>query len=210
MQVVACMPTESPPLPPASARQRLLDAATQVFSREGLAGSTPREIARVAGVNEVTLFRHFHTKEGLISAVVGQNFGPPILSQPVAATPDLRADLQGHARRYETLLRQNLPLIRTMLGEIHHHADHERQVFQAIFRPLREALLARLEGAVREGRLRAGTNPGMLADQFGAMLFTGVLRRSSPHLRIEYSAEEHLQGVVDLIVGGAGLPPGQA
>lgn len=191
---------------PASTRQRLLDAAAQVFAREGLAGSTTREIARAAGVNEVTLFRHFHTKEGLIAAVVGQNFGtqPTETQAPAATTSDLRIDLLEHARRYEALLGENLPLIRTMLGEIHHHADHERQVFHAIFRPLRTALVERLELAVQQGRLRAGTHAEMLADQFGAMIFTGVLRRSSSQLKIEYSAEDHLQGVVDLIVYGAG------
>ncbi|MEH2385114.1 MAG: helix-turn-helix domain-containing protein, partial [Nostoc sp.] len=44
-------------------RTRLIEAASQVFASLGVQGATTREIARVAGVNEVTLFRHFASKE---------------------------------------------------------------------------------------------------------------------------------------------------
>jgi AcrR family transcriptional regulator len=192
------------------ARQRLLAAAARVFARDGLSGATTRAIAREAGVNEVTLFRLFRTKERLLDAVVGQNFGPESAQDrpPVpAATGDLRADLQGHARRYERLLEDNLPLIRAMIGEIHHHGDHERQVFKAIFRPLREALIARLESAVAQGVLRPGADPVILADLFNGMVFTGVLRRASPHVKKEYPGAGYLSAAVDLLLQGASRRP---
>jgi AcrR family transcriptional regulator len=44
-------------------KKRILAAAELVFSRDGFQGATTREIARQAGVNEVTLFRHFRTRE---------------------------------------------------------------------------------------------------------------------------------------------------
>src|SRR5580658_7732181 len=62
---------------PRPARERLLDAATAVFARDGLAGSTTREIARAAGVNEVTLFRLFSTKQNLLTAVLERIFAAP-------------------------------------------------------------------------------------------------------------------------------------
>jgi AcrR family transcriptional regulator len=37
-------------------KKRILAAAELVFSRDGFQGATTREIARQAGVNEVTLF----------------------------------------------------------------------------------------------------------------------------------------------------------
>ena len=54
----------------AQTHSRLLKAASEVFAASGIAGATTREIARVAGVNEVTLFRHFQSKEQLLAAVV--------------------------------------------------------------------------------------------------------------------------------------------
>jgi AcrR family transcriptional regulator len=188
-------------------RQRLLEGAARVFARSGLAGSTTREIAREAGVNEVTLFRHFQSKDRLIAAVIGENFGAQaVQSQPAApaATGDLRADLTEHARRYEHLLKENLPLIRTMIGEIHHHGDHERQVFKAIFRPLREALVARLQTAQAASELAPALAAEVLADLFSGMIFTGVLRRSSAQVKLEYSAGSYQAAAVDLILRGAG------
>ncbi len=54
------------------ARERLLAAAAEVFSREGLQGATTRVIAREAGVSEVTLFRLFENKERLLAEVLAQ------------------------------------------------------------------------------------------------------------------------------------------
>jgi AcrR family transcriptional regulator len=193
--------------PTSSTRQRLLEGAARVFARDGIAGSTTREIAREAGVNEVTLFRHFQSKDGLIAAVIRENFGAAAIQAhqvPPVLTSDLREDLTKHAVRYDELLKENLPLIRTMIGEIHHHADHELQVFKAIFRPLRESLLARLQAASADGHLIAGVDPEILADLFLGMIFTGVLRRNVPHLKLEYTAETYLEAAVDLVVRGAG------
>lgn len=191
-------------LPPA--RQRLLDAAARVFARDGLTGATTRAIAREAGVNEVTLFRLFKTKEALLDAVVGQNFGtaaPRPGPKPPRPTADLRADLLAHARSYEKLLGDNLPLIRAMIGEIHHHGDHERQVFKAIFRPLREALIGRLEAASATRQIPPSANPAILADLFNGMIFTGVLRRASHHTQQEYPATRYRVAAVDLLLRGA-------
>jgi AcrR family transcriptional regulator len=187
-------------------RQRLLEGAARVFARAGIAGSTTREIAREAGVNEVTLFRHFQSKERLIAAVIGENFGTQAVQaqqSPPASDGDLRSALTEHARRYDQLLKENLPLIRTMIGEIHHYGDHERQVFKAIFRPLREALVTRLHAAQAAGRLLATAHPEILADLFGGMIFTGVLRRNSSQFKCEYSAGNYVAAAVDLIVRGA-------
>src|SRR3954466_8351143 len=63
------------PVMSASTRERLLAAAARVYARVGLNGATTRGIAAEAGVNEVTLFRHFKSKDRLLAAVVGDNFG---------------------------------------------------------------------------------------------------------------------------------------
>jgi AcrR family transcriptional regulator len=49
-------------------RERLLDAAETVFTEKGTGAST-EEVARQAGVGIGTVFRHFPTKEALLSAV---------------------------------------------------------------------------------------------------------------------------------------------
>ena len=47
-------------------REALLTAAVKLFGEVGSRGATTRRIAQEAGVNEVTLFRHFGKKEELM------------------------------------------------------------------------------------------------------------------------------------------------
>jgi len=48
-----------------STEERIVEAAVQLFSRQGFSGSSTHEIARLAGVSEVTVFRHFPRKRDL-------------------------------------------------------------------------------------------------------------------------------------------------
>src|SRR6516164_1006081 len=63
---------------PEQTKERLLEAAAWTFSREGIQGATTRQIAREAGVNEVTLFRHFKSKEQLLEAVLKRGLASEI------------------------------------------------------------------------------------------------------------------------------------
>jgi AcrR family transcriptional regulator len=193
--------TRSTRRPPA--RKLLLAAAARVFARDGLDGATTRAISREAGVNEVTLFRQFGTKEHLIEAVVGSAFGRT--GGPAAGTErggrSLRDDLVSFGRRYEALLRANLPLIRTMIGEIHRHAVCEHQALKGIFWPMRAALVERLKLACRTGEARPGLNPTVAADLLAGTIFSGVIRRAR-HLRREYGAADYREACVDVFLNG--------
>jgi AcrR family transcriptional regulator len=182
----------------------LLTAAARVFARDGLAGATTRAIAREAGVNEVTLFRTFGSKEHLIAAVVGRAFGTEAAPAAPAVAGGLRADVAAFAGRYDALLVANLPLVRTMIGEIHRHADCEHQALKGIFSPLRAALVHRLELARREGEIRAAVNPEVAADLLAGMVFSAVLRRSLRPLRRSYGAAEYRRAAVEMFLRGLG------
>jgi AcrR family transcriptional regulator len=51
-------------------RSQILQIAIGLFSKKGFSGTTTKEIARVAGVSEAMVFRHFATKEELYSAIL--------------------------------------------------------------------------------------------------------------------------------------------
>jgi AcrR family transcriptional regulator len=186
-------------------RERLLRGAAVVFARDGLAGATTRAIAEEAGVNEVTLFRQFQTKEKLLAAVVQENFGAEAVRSLVTIPPttdDLRHDLTAYAELYERRLRENLPLVRAMMGEIHRHAQGEREVFRALFRPLRQALIERLDASRARGELPAAARSAILSDLFIGMIFTGVLRRAAADAHHDYSADDYRQAAVELLIRG--------
>jgi AcrR family transcriptional regulator len=51
-------------------RQDILTAAMELFSKKGFRGTTTRDLANHAGVNEAIIFRHFNNKEELYSAIL--------------------------------------------------------------------------------------------------------------------------------------------
>ena len=120
--------TASADLPPT--RQRLLDAAFRVCSERGLHAATTREIAEAAGVNEVTLFRHFGSKEKLIADLFARSVAAQ--SESISHTEpdanDLRIDLFRYARRFNEMLFANEALIRTLIGEARRYPEQARQV----------------------------------------------------------------------------------
>lgn len=188
-----------------STRERLLSAAARVFARDGLEGATTRAIAQEAGVNEVTLFRHFKSKDRLLAAVVGNNFGPSGATQAVEIpqpTGNLRRDLLEMARCYDRLFTENLPLLRTMIGEIQRYREHERQVLRSIFAPVREALEALLQRARETHQLQVETDVEILSDMFTGMIFMGVLKRNTPQLQRSYAHAAYLQAVADIMLRG--------
>ncbi|KAF5045264.1 hypothetical protein SDC9_48557 [bioreactor metagenome] len=61
-------------------RERILNAAREVFSKKGYAGSTTKEISLVAEVAEITLFRHFETKNNLFCETISKFIVKPMLN----------------------------------------------------------------------------------------------------------------------------------
>ena len=186
-------------------RQRLLDAAERVFARNGLDGATTREIAREAAVNEVTLFRHFQTKEKLLAEVVQRTFDQQeetLAAQPPAGDAvDLCVTLRRYAKRYHDILQRNLPLLRTLIGEIHRHQEHELRVFKGVLAPLKVELLVALQTAQSSGAMRATIEPRIAADVFGSMIFTEIFRRASPSCP-DYPVASYLEACVDVFARG--------
>lgn len=192
--------------------RRLLEAAARVFARNGLEGATTREIAREAKVNEVTLFRHFQSKENLLSAVLQRTFASPedtlppdktTSARPADATApeEFRAGLRRYVRQYEELLQSNIMLVRTVIGEIHRHQGHEKQVLKGIFAPLKADLIAVIHEARERGIVRTEVEPLVAADLLGSMIFMEVLRRTSPFCP-EYPQETYRESALDLFLRG--------
>ena len=58
-------------------RDELLTAAARVYAEAGYRGATTRRIALAAGVNEITLFRHFGSKDALLREALTRNQDSP-------------------------------------------------------------------------------------------------------------------------------------
>jgi AcrR family transcriptional regulator len=57
-------------LPEEVRRAQLIEAAIRLFAQKGFQGTTTKEIAEDAGVNEALIFRYFHSKQDLYAAIL--------------------------------------------------------------------------------------------------------------------------------------------
>ncbi|AUB34332.1 DNA-binding transcriptional regulator, AcrR family [Nostoc flagelliforme CCNUN1] len=182
----------------------MIEAASQVFATLGVQGATTREIARVAGVNEVTLFRHFASKEQLLGAVIenASALQTEALAHPEAWTQDLKTDLKQYAHLYNTMLEAQENLIRTFIGEAKRHPEAAKQVIQKAAKPLGEKLVAYLQSSQRRGKVKADLDPFPAVDMFTGMLLAGMLCRSTNYNQGSYSCEDYIETCVDIFVCG--------
>ncbi len=56
-------------------RQQIIATAMELFGKKGFRGTTTRDLATEADVNEAIIFRHFKTKEELYTAIIEQKAG---------------------------------------------------------------------------------------------------------------------------------------
>ncbi|KIL40929.1 transcriptional regulator [Gordoniibacillus kamchatkensis] len=83
------------------------------MAEKGYDGTTTKEIAAAAGVNEVTLFRHFGTKQKLMEAAFSRFHYADEMTKLFneSLTGDLHADLLTISRTYHKIMYRNRKLM---------------------------------------------------------------------------------------------------
>lgn len=102
-----------------STQDKIIDATVALVNEKGYKGATTREIAERAGVNEVTLFRHFGNKKGIIEAVI-EKYG--FVDELVGTFKkgiiwEIEHDLKMLARAYQELIEKKRQVILISLKE---------------------------------------------------------------------------------------------
>jgi AcrR family transcriptional regulator len=102
-------------------RQRLVSAALELFAQQGITETTTKQIAELAEVNEVTLFRQFGNKQGLVLAVMEES---EIFDQLAAALGEQSSQanspeqvIRKYAQSYLQLLEAVPEMVRSIVGE---------------------------------------------------------------------------------------------
>jgi AcrR family transcriptional regulator len=148
-----------PVTPKSSARtDKILQAAGKLFARQGYYGTSTREIARLAGVSENTIFRHFDRKEELFwsslrSYSAGLKFRQDVLKgitqsdSPEVILPKIIEILADTVNYRPELLR----LIAVAFIELHAKAD---KFCQEQLSPVFSTINHYLEMNIRSGKIR--------------------------------------------------------
>lgn len=158
--------------------ERILAAAAELFAERGYTATTTRAIADRAGVNEVTLFRRFENKAGVLRAL-GESFKERMAGFVAPRLPDpsdvrgtlhtlAQLEIEGAIRDGGVAMRlaldaRSVPEVADMLGEGP----------QANQRGLADYLASRQAA----GDLRSDVEPAVMAEAFFALTSSLVMAR---------------------------------
>jgi len=183
-------------------RLRILAAAREIYAQRGSRGTTTREVADRAGVNEATLFRHFGTKGHLLSAMLDHFSAAtalPALLAEVRAAGTIEEQLRRLGAGAIEQLKRKEDLIKVSMAEEFTNPDASTCAWQAQA-AARAALSAYMQEKVSAGELRG--SPEMLARIFMSLFFAYVMARrlwTGP----EVSPDQAIVTMVDIFLNGA-------
>jgi AcrR family transcriptional regulator len=182
-----------------SMRDRILDAAAVVLRQSGEPGATTREIARVAGCSEGSIYTYFASKEDLLLAVLTERL-PPFIATLKALLE--RAGDESVGEHLEEVARLAIPFYAEMAPlatAVMATPDLSESLRQQNYGPHRanDALAAYLRLEQRLGRIRSGASlEAATALLLGACLQRAMFRQFSGQTR---EAAEDERFVMDLV-----------
>lgn len=184
-------------------RTALLEAAVATFAESGLRGATTRRIAQAAGVNEVTLFRHFRSKDDLIHAGL-EHFVAGIERRALPADPvDPRAELLDWSRAHYRELSRHRSFIRKVMSEFEEHPGHCTVGLKASA-GVASDLTAYFGRLKRRGMASGDWNERAATNMLMGALFSDAMGRDTMPERYPYTMRDAVESYVDLLVRAIG------
>ena len=167
----------------------LFETAVTLFAERGYAATTTQEIARRAGINEVTLFRRYTDKATLIGTalkhcLVQSPFGH------VAASDNLKADLKAIVEAYRQTFTGYGGAVLTLLVEMSRYPEL-RETVSALM-PNMEKTAGIIAHHQQAGRLGAGEPLQKLVLLIAPVMVSGIIARSGAPLPFDRPDAETL------------------
>ncbi|HEX9020293.1 MAG TPA: TetR/AcrR family transcriptional regulator [Nitrospirota bacterium] len=153
-------------------KQRLLEATLKLISEKGYFGATTRDISREAGVTELTLFRHFGSKERLFEELLNSYTFLPRLKELLPELDRLPYEeaLTLIATKFLMTLKERKAMIKIMVTEIHSYPEKIRDVYNEFINEIRATLAVYFVSLQKKGFFRDVT-PAIAVRAFMGMLF---------------------------------------
>lgn len=188
-----------------STRQRLINAAIELFAIQGVTETTTRQIAELAKVNEVTLFRHFGNKHGLLLAVISES---PVFKElgeylklQANQTTSVHQALKDYCQDRLQALEKVPDLVRSVVGEAGNYPIENRQ---AIGRSLTQAnhyVAEYLATVMEREQLHTHISAQKLASMLNIMLLGyAVIEFTSEFHELWQDRDEFLENLVALFL----------
>lgn len=159
---------------------KILNASIVLFSQKGYSAVTTKEIAKGAGVSEMTLFRHFESKHNLFEKVFDKFvFSPKFIALVEGLEWDLERDLNKICSSYQDTLSKNRKIILMHFKNEELNPDFDTALFN--FPNEFKKLLCyyfeemRNRGAIRENPETLAMS--FLATNFGLFITTLIMNK---------------------------------
>lgn len=161
--------------PPAFDRETVLSAARETFWAHGYEGASIADLTAAMGITPQSLYAAFHSKADLYRAALEQYRGLgadtfSALGEPIDTVSAFERILRGSAAIFSAPEHPKGCMISTAAlncaSENEVIADH----VAAMRRRSLDAFTARIERGIREGDIKAGSNPRALARFLGAII----------------------------------------
>lgn len=172
------------------------------FGEKGIEAATTRGIAVRAGCNEVTLFRHFESKQNLLGAVVRETSSEfkALCECGVEYGGEMVKDLMEFARVYNESLERCEGMARALIGEGRRHPMLVRELIGDVLEPFHRSIAGYLQQCQKQGVIRKEVDAMAFAEIFTSALMGGLLRRSSGLSGLDRAG--WMQETVNLLVLG--------
>ena len=154
-------------------RAQILRTATELFARQGYEGTTTRQIAEHAHVNEAIIFRHFPSKDDLYWAVIENQCslsqGRQQIEEQLASGGELRQVFLNVAESFLRRREEDDKLGRLLLFTALENHRLSHRFFQTHIAELYERLAEYIRERIAQGEFRE-VDPIMAARGFFGML----------------------------------------
>ena len=149
-------------------RRQLLEATLKLISEKGYLGATTREISQEAGVTELTLFRHFGSKEMLFEELLKTYTFLPQLKEllPELGSMDSDEALAMIATRFLLSLKERKAMIKIMYSEVTIYPEKIRNVYNKFVDAMRGTLAEYFSSLQEKGILKKELSPETAAKVF--------------------------------------------
>ena len=185
-------------------KAQIIEAAAQQFADLGYKRATTRKIALAADVTEVTLFRHFGSKQNLFTAVLNQYALQPDSGGmfEMVLGEDYRQDMLQMGQYTMRIMQERRDAMRMMLCEAAHFPELQEVLGQAP-RQMRDMIANYLQQRIEAGDI-VPRDPHVMAQGFLGFFFSytmafGFLDQA---MALESSLDEMVAEFVDLFVQG--------
>ncbi|MEK4425417.1 TetR/AcrR family transcriptional regulator [Solibacillus sp. FSL K6-1523] len=137
-------------------RERILHAASTLMEARGYNQVPVKEIAELAGVSEMTIFRHFETKIGILEALIQQQSYIPYFEQffKSSITFDVKKDLIEIAHQYLLYMNKNKVIFLISIQERGNLPELSGLITEANTNQLQSLLAAYFDQLIEKGLLK--------------------------------------------------------